>query len=101
MSIRDDYRDNIRNYLELTGQIDGENRKLSSNTEASGRYHTDWLNMMYPRLKIARNTYLVDDGKIIVGIGQRHRSTGESTADTANEVFGEEQFQAQVVRVEE
>ena len=39
---RDDYRDNIKNYLELTGQIDGDNRKLSSNTEASGRFHTDW-----------------------------------------------------------
>ena len=44
----DNFQDNIRNYLELTGQTDGENRKLSSNTEASGRFHTDWLNMMYP-----------------------------------------------------
>ena len=69
---RDDYRDNIRNYLELTGQIDGENRKLSSNTEASGRYHTDWLNMMYPRLKLARSllnengvvTISIDDGEL-------------------------------------
>ena len=49
----DNYRDNIRNYLELTGQVDGNHRKLSSNTEASGRFHTDWLNMMYPRLKVA------------------------------------------------
>ena len=44
----DNYHDNIRNYLELTGQIDSENRKLSSNTETSGRFHTDWLTMMYP-----------------------------------------------------
>ena len=51
----DDYRDNMRNYLALTGQTDGERHKLSSNTEASGRFHTDWLNMMYPRLKLARS----------------------------------------------
>ena len=51
----DDYGDSTRNYLEITGQIDGESRKFSSNTEASGRFHTDWLNMMYPRLKLARN----------------------------------------------
>ena len=51
----DDYRDSMQNYLELTGQIDSENRKLSSNTEASGRFHTNWLNMMYPRMKLARN----------------------------------------------
>ena len=48
----DDFRDNIKNYLELTGQIEG-GRKISTNTEASGRFHTDWLNMMYPRLKLA------------------------------------------------
>ena len=47
----DDYRDNVQNYLELTGQVDGDKRRLSSNTEASGRFHTDWMNMMYPRLK--------------------------------------------------
>ncbi|WP_034418228.1 hypothetical protein, partial [Candidatus Synechococcus spongiarum] len=50
---KDDYRDSIGNYLKLTGQVDGENRRLSSNTETSGRFHTDWLNMMYPRLKVA------------------------------------------------
>ena len=57
----DNFQDNIKNYLELTGQVDGEGRKLSSNTEASGRFHTDWLNMMYPRLKLARNL-LREDG---------------------------------------
>ncbi len=43
----DDYQDSIKNYLEITGQIEG-GKKISSNTESSGRYHTDWLNMMYP-----------------------------------------------------
>ena len=61
----DDYRDNIQNYLELTGQIDDGNLKLSSNTEASGRFHTDWLNMMYPRLRVARNL-LSDQGALFV-----------------------------------
>src|ERR1039458_2028655 len=52
---RDDFRDNIVNYQMLTGQMASDGRKLSSNTESSGRFHTDWLNMMYPRLRIARN----------------------------------------------
>jgi adenine-specific DNA-methyltransferase len=65
----DDFKDNIRNYLELTGQVDGNGNKISSNTEASGRFHTDWLNMMYPRLKLARNL-LRDDGVIFISIGE-------------------------------
>ena len=89
----DNYRDNIKNYLELTGQIDRENRKLSSNTEASGRFHTDWLNMMYPRIKIARNL-LVDDGVIVVSVDDTEVGNLRQILD---EVFGEEQFQAQVV----
>ena len=63
----DNYRDNIRNYLELTGQVDSENNELSSNTEASGRFHTAWLNMMYPRLKLSRNL-LREDGVIFISI---------------------------------
>jgi len=62
----DDFKDNIRNYLELTGQVEG-GRKISSNTEASGRFHTDWLNMMYPRLKVARDL-LTQDGIIFISI---------------------------------
>ena len=50
----DNYRDNIQNYLELTGQIDGENRQAIVKHGGFGRFHTDWLNMMYPRLKLAR-----------------------------------------------
>ena len=48
----DNYRDNIHNYLELTGQVDGDDRKLSSNMDTSGRFHTAWMNMMYPRLAL-------------------------------------------------
>ena len=55
----DNYKDNIENYLEITGQISkptgGEFSKISTNTETNGRYHSNWLNMMYPRLKLAKN----------------------------------------------
>ena len=79
--------------MELTGQLDGENRKLSSNTEASGRFHTDWLNMMYPRLKVARNL-LRDDGVIFVSIDDHEASSLRRLFD---EIFGEENFIAQFV----
>ena len=49
----DNFNDNLKNYLELTGQVENA-RKISSNTETGGRYHTDWLNMMYPRLEVTR-----------------------------------------------
>ena len=84
----DDYRDNIQNYLELTGQIDGENRKLSSNTEASGRFHTDWLNMIYPRLKLGRDL-LRDDGCFFVSCDDCEISNVRKMGD---EIFGEENF---------
>lgn len=89
----DNYRDNIRNYLELTGQVDSENRKLSSNTEASGRFHTDWLNMMYPRLKLARNL-LQPDGVIFISIDDNEINNLKSVC---NEIFGEENLLNQIV----
>ena len=89
----DNYRDNIKNYLELTGQIDSENRKLSSNTESSGRFHTDWLNMMYPRVKIARNL-LSDQGVIFVSCDDIEVNNLRALLD---EVFGSENFIAQFV----
>ena len=87
---RDDYRDNIKNYLETTGQIDGENRKLSSNTESSGRFHTDWLNMLYARLKLARNL-LCDEGVLFMSIDENEFP---NLRMICNEVFGEECFVA-------
>ncbi|MFH1737451.1 MAG: site-specific DNA-methyltransferase [bacterium] len=89
----DNFQDNIRNYLELTGQVDGAGRKLSSNTEASGRFHTDWLNMMYPRLKLARNL-LREDGVIFVSIADHEIHNLRSAMD---EVFGPENFIATVI----
>jgi adenine-specific DNA-methyltransferase len=90
---RDDFKDNIRNYLQLTGQTDGAGRKLSTNTEASGRFHTDWLNMMYPRLRLARDL-LREDGVIFVSISDQEVS---GLRFLMNEVFGEEDFSAQFV----
>jgi adenine-specific DNA-methyltransferase len=87
----DDFRDNIKNYLELTGQTDGEGRKISSNTEASGRFHTDWLNMMYPRLKLARNL-MHEDGVFFCSIDDGEAPRLRIVLD---EVFGEENFLAQ------
>ena len=84
----DDYRDNIQNYLELTGQTDSERYKLSSNTEASGRFHTNWINMMYPRLKLARNL-LRDDGVIFISIDENENTNLRALC---NEIFGEETF---------
>jgi adenine-specific DNA-methyltransferase len=88
----DDYSDNVKNYLELTGQVDG-GRTISSNTESSGRFHTSWLNMMYPRLKVAKNLLHLD-GVILVSCDD-----GEVTNLRAilSEIFGEENFVAQFV----
>ena len=84
----DDYRDSMRNYQKLTGQTDGQNGKVSSNTETSGRFHTDWLNMMYPRLKVARNL-LTSDGIILISIGDEELHNLRVVCD---EIFGYENF---------
>lgn len=83
---KDNFKDNIRNYKEITGQVDGDGRNISSNPETSGRYHTDWLNMMYPRLKLARN-FLKDDGVIFVSIGENEQN---NLCKLLDEIFGEE-----------
>lgn len=90
----DDFRDSIRNYQELTGQVDGEGRRLTSNTEASGRFHTDWLNMMYPRLRLARNL-LREDGVIFISIDDAEMANLRTLCD---EVLGEENFAGVIKR---
>lgn len=89
----DDYADNIQNYLELTGQINESGRRITTNTETSGRYHTNWLNMMYPRLKLARNL-LRDDGVIFISIDDHEVSNLRKICD---EIFGEENFVGNIV----
>lgn len=89
----DDFQDKIKNYLRLTGQIDGTGHRVSSNTESSGRFHTDWLNMMYPRLRLARNL-LREDGVIFISIDDNE---AHNLRQMMNEIFGEENFVANVV----
>ncbi|WP_258189927.1 site-specific DNA-methyltransferase [Stutzerimonas stutzeri] len=83
----DNFEDSISSYLELTGQVES-GRKITSNTEASGRFHTAWLNMLHPRLKLARNL-LQSDGYIAVSINDRELS---HLRQIMNEIFGEENF---------
>lgn len=91
---KDNFRDNIQNYREITGQIDGEGNKNSTNTEASGRFHTDWLNMMYPRLRLARNL-LSEDGVIFISIDDNEQGNLKKICD---EVFGEDNFLGEIIR---
>ncbi|HEM3679373.1 TPA: site-specific DNA-methyltransferase [Streptococcus suis] len=84
----DDYHDSLENYKKITGQVDSEGNRISTNTEASGRYHTDWLNMMYPRLRLARNL-LADDGVIFISIDDNEV---DNLKKICNEVFGEDNF---------
>lgn len=88
----DNFQDNIKNYLELTGQTEG-GAKISSNTDTSGRFHTDWLNMIYPRLKLARNL-LKSDGVVFVSIADHEI---HNLRAVMNEVFGEENFIAAII----
>lgn len=82
----DKFQDNLETYLRYSGQIDDEGMKFSSNTEASGRKHTNWLNMMYPRLKLGRNL-LSRSGIIFISIGQDEI---ENLVFMCDEIFGEE-----------
>lgn len=79
---KDDFHDNIKNYKEITGQT------TKSNSEISGRFHTDWLNMIYPRIKLARNL-LSDDGIISISIDDNEHSNLKKLCD---EIFGEMNF---------
>ena len=84
----DDYKDPLQNYLSMTGQLDEEGKRISTNSDASGRYHTNWLNMMYPRLRLARNL-LRDDGVIFISIDDNEVM---NLCKICNEIFGEENF---------
>jgi adenine-specific DNA-methyltransferase len=89
----DNYAESLQTYLEYTGQVDSEGRKFSTNTEADGRFHSKWLNMMYPRLYLARNL-LRDDGVLFVSIDDNEVQNLRRLCD---EIFGEDQFLAQIV----
>ncbi|WP_407350097.1 site-specific DNA-methyltransferase [Lactococcus garvieae] len=83
---KDDFHDSYENYLRQTGQVDSEGNATTTNKETNGRFHTDWLNMMYPRLKLARKL-LREDGVIMISIGNDEAQNLESILD---EIFGEQ-----------
>ena len=85
---KDNFRNNLQNYFEITGQSGKDGQKLSTDSDSSGRYHSDWLNMMYPRLKLARNL-LIDDGVIFISIDDNELTNLKKICD---EIFGEDNF---------
>lgn len=89
----DNYSENLDTYLEYTGQIDGEGRKFSTNVDTDGRFHSKWMNMMYPRLFLAKNL-LKEDGVIFISIDDNEVKNLRSLCD---EIFGEENFIANVI----
>ena len=80
----DDFSQNTDEYLSHSGQYDDQGNRLVQNTENNGRFHTDWLNMMYPRLKLAKDL-LTDDGLVFISINEIEQSNLEKVCD---EIFG-------------
>lgn len=100
---KDNYKDNMVNYLKKSGQLNvnedegdmpNNGIKLSTNTEIQGRFHSNWLNMMYPRIKLAKNL-LTEDGIIFISIDDNEL---ENLKKVCNEIFGEENFVGDLIR---
>ncbi len=89
----DDFKESASEYLANSGQFDEQGRRLVTNTESNGRFHTDWLNMIYPRLKVARDL-LTDDGVIFISIDDHEQ---DNLKRICCELFGERNFIAQLV----
>lgn len=89
----DDYRTSFDDYLEFSEQRDDKGGRLVANTESNGRFHSDWLSMMYPRLRLAKNL-LCDDGVIFISIDDHEVDNLRKLCD---EVFGGENFVAQII----
>ena len=89
----DNYKEGLETYLEWTRQVNEEGKKVSTNSESEGRFHSNWLNMLYPRLKLARNL-LTDDGVVAISIDDNEAPRLRQLCD---EVFGADNFIAQVI----
>jgi adenine-specific DNA-methyltransferase len=89
----DDFAETTAEYLARSGQADSSGSRLVANTESNGRFHSDWLSMMYPRLKLARNL-LTDDGAIFVSIDSTEHA---NLTRLLSELMGEDNFRANVV----
>jgi len=90
----DNYSENLETYLEYTGQVDSTGKKFGTNTDTDGRYHSKWMNMMYPRLFLAKNL-LKEDGIIFISIDDHEV---DNLKKICNEIFGEENFIGCIVR---
>ena len=88
----DDFKMPVEEYLKMTGQADESGRKLVTNLKSNGAFHTTWLNMMYPRLQLAREL-LTEDGVIFISIDDNEQSNLKLLCD---DVFGEENFESQI-----
>jgi adenine-specific DNA-methyltransferase len=91
----DDFADGVKNYLQQTGQINEEGNRLSTNSETDGRFHSNWMNLMYPRLYLAQNL-LSESGVIFVSIDDHEV---QNLRLMLSEVFGEENFIGQFIWV--
>lgn len=89
----DDFAETTAEYLARSGQADPSGNRLVANTESNGRFHSDWLSMMYPRLKLARNL-LADDGAIFVSIDSNEHA---NLTRLLIELMGEDNFRANIV----
>ena len=89
----DDFAESSAEYLANSGQFDEQGNRLFTNTESNGRFHTDWLNMIYPRLKVARDL-LTDDGVIFISIDDNEQ---ENLKRVCDEIFGESNFVADFI----
>lgn len=89
----DDFAADTAEFFERSGQVDGDGNRLVANTESNGRFHSDWLSMMYSRLKLARNL-LSDDGVIFISIDDTEASNLKKICD---EIYGSSNFLAQII----
>lgn len=80
-------------YADISGQYDENGGRLFQNTESNGRFHTDWLNMIYPRLRLAKD-FLTDDGVIFISIDENEVNTLKTICD---EIFGHANFIAELI----
>ena len=90
---KDNFSQSTDEYLDNSGQFDEEGNRLAQNTESNGRFHTDWLNMLYPRLRLAKDL-LSDDGVIFISIDDNEQGNLKKICD---EIFGESNFVAQLI----
>ena len=89
----DHFSQNTEDYVESSGQLDEEGNRLVQNTETTGRFHTNWLNMIYPRLRLAKDL-LRDDGVIFISIDDNEQ---ENLKKICDEIFGSQNFIAQII----